>query len=902
MTRLIPAVENKAGRSLLSFFKGLTMQNLQHLIPPTIKKIRLTTWVTLACLSFGYLAQAVEVTYYGDGNPANDVSLVSCNGDKYLTASGNCTTTATNNQVTMKSGTAPDYVFGARTTSSATDVSGNKVFFEGGTVDGIRGGWSKLGNTNGNSITISGGKINKNTYGGRSEGGSASNNSITLSGSHAEIWGMSYGGYSKGSGGIASNNSVTISGGTTRNNIYGGWSRKGDAYKNSIAISGGTIKKNNHGGRSIRRNAYENNVTVSGGKIENDIYGGSSTEGDANNNSVTISGGEIIGNVEGGYSAKGNAYENNLTISGSNTTLGGENYGGYSAEGNAYKNNITINGGTISEVSFGGYSREGDAYENSVTISGATITGANVYGGYSTDKDATNNSVTISGGEITENIYGGYSRKGDATGNSVTISGSEITENIYGGYSYNGSKATNNTITISGTPVFDPNNTELYGGSATGEAKIGNTLNLHTTGIKVKNIANFENLHFYIQGDTAADDTFLTLTDNAGVTDITGTNIGVGVEGGRSLLNVGDKVVLIKKQGTGTLTDPNPGNNTSGMGMRGIAAIYEFEIRKEDSQTLIAETTKADVNPQTKSLLESGLAGVDFVNHGADLASGDGMQQLVQASANTGVNTFGAIGGGKYRTETGSHIDVKGANLLLGAGSSINNSAGQLHVGAYVEGGTGSYDSFNDFANAPSVRAHGNTKYYGLGLMLKQDFSNNLYVEGGLRFGKSKTSYNSSDLQGAIGNVSFKTKRSYTGATLGAGYQFKINDKMSLTPSARLLYTRLSGTSKVVQGTNFHFDSVRSLRTQLGAKLDYQLNDSARLYSSLTWEREHKGAAKGRVLGLNMPAPSMKGDTGIVELGAQFTPNKNLTIKVGAAGSFGKRRGGEANIGIKYDF
>ncbi|PIE45080.1 MAG: hypothetical protein CSA44_02635, partial [Gammaproteobacteria bacterium] len=515
----------------------------------------------------------------------------------------------------------------------------------------------------------------------------------------------------------------------------------------------------------------------------------------------------------------------------------------------------------------------------------------------------------ISGGTVTGNNTGGASGTRSATGNSVTISGGIITgDKVVGGYS-RGGDAINNTISIKkgtgGNPSFWAD-TQLYGGfdgdtTTHNEVKTGNTLNLHTTGIKVKNIFNFENLHFYIQGDTAADDTFLTLTDSAN-TNITGTNIGVGVEGSQSLLDVGDKVVLIKKQGTGTLTDPNPGNNTSGM--HGIAASYEFEIKKEDTQTLIAETTKRPdaAHSQTKSLLESGLAEVDFVNRGADLANSSGMQQLVQASDHTGIKAFGAIGGGKYRTETGSHIDVKGANLLLGAGSSINNSAGQLHVGAYAEGGTGSYDSVNDFANAPNVRAHGNTKYYGLGVMLKQDFSNNLYVEGGLRFGKSQTTYNSSDLQGAIGSISFKTKRNYTGATLGAGYRFKVNDKMSITPSARLLYTRLGGTSRVVQGTNFYFDSVRSLRTQLGAKLDYQLNDAARLYSSLTWEREHKGMAKGRVLGLNMPAPSMKGNTGIVEFGAQFIPNKNLIIDVGAAGSFGKRQGGEANIGIKYDF
>ncbi|MDP8172843.1 autotransporter domain-containing protein, partial [Pasteurella skyensis] len=97
-------------------------------------------------------------------------------------------------------------------------------------------------------------------------------------------------------------------------------------------------------------------------------------------------------------------------------------------------------------------------------------------------------------------------------------------------------------------------------------------------------------------------------------------------------------------------------------------------------------------------------------------------------------------------------------------------------------------------------------------------------------------------------------------------------------------------------------DSVRSLRTQLGAKMQYQLSDKTKLYSTLAWENEAKGKATGTVLGLDMPSPSLKGNTGIVEFGVTFTPSQNLSINLGATGNFGKRRGASANALISYGF
>ncbi|MDP8171625.1 hypothetical protein QJU96_10055, partial [Pasteurella skyensis] len=263
------------------------------------------------------------------------------------------------------------------------------------------------------------------------------------------------------------------------------------------------------------------------------------------------------------------------------------------------------------------------------------------------------------------------------------------------------------------------------------------------------------------------------------------------------MLKDGDKLVLIKKEQGELKTDATLTNTVTGM--QGIAVKYVFELEKQDNQTLIAKaksgfnsssgsggssggSTAGTVHPQTKSLLESGLAGLNFINNGADLVD----SAMTQLTPYDGIKTFGAIRGGKYRTETGSHIDVKGTNLLVGVG----RQAGQFQFGTYVEAGFGSYDSENDIKDT-TVTAEGDTKYYGIGATLKQAF-NRFFVEGGLRLGHSQTTYNSDDFEGSATvatEVKFTTKRAYAGANFGLGYNAQLSDAFTLTPYGKVFYT-----------------------------------------------------------------------------------------------------------------
>ena len=86
----------------------------------------------------------------------------------------------------------------------------------------------------------------------------------------------------------------------------------------------------------------------------------------------------------------------------------------------------------------------------------------------------------------------------------------------------------------------------------------------------MKNIANFENLNFYLQEDTINGDTILTLTDDKG-TDISGSNVNVGMAGSTSTLQVGDKVNLLTNS-NGITAD----GVTYGRLQQGVSIEYEF--------------------------------------------------------------------------------------------------------------------------------------------------------------------------------------------------------------------------------------------------------------------------------------------------------------------------------------
>lgn len=789
----------------------------------------------------------------------------------------------------------------------------------------------------GSTVVIAEDNSGKRVYGGKDNRAAVANNTVTITGTIGNAYGGAGSDYDVSSnhvivdggtvtnilqGGIlnangdtelgnAVNNKVTIKSGTV-NAVYGGAANgEGNATGNEVIIDSGTITGMVFGGSAVSENGYTegNKVTIAEGTFSKEIYGGKSDLNKSNNNIVTINGGTFTKEIYGAYSAQRTddyvATGNKVIINGGSFT--NKIYGAYSQWGKV-KENVVAVGGSTTEMKnvYGGYVNDANTAEkNWVTVTDGKID--NVVGGYSWSGDAIENCVIISGGEINSKIYGGYCTSEPADGNEITISGGKInSEVIAGGRSGNGT-AINNVITINAAsgekPVFSAD-TIIYGGDNTTFSKdkrTGNTLNLQTKGLEMKNIANFENLNFYLQEDTINGDTILTLTDDKG-TDISGSNVNVGMAGSTSTLQVGDKVNLLTNS-NGITAD----GVTYGRLQQGVSIEYEFTTDLSGN-SIVATVDKAPAKTteQSKSPVETQIASAAFVNSGADTVAGSGIANAVQ-TAGSSAEMFGASGGGNMRYKSGSYSDMRGYNLALGFAKAIQNNACKLTYGPLLECGWGNYTSKLD----SSIRADGNTKYYGIGMIVRQDNNNGLYYEGSLRYGRMDADYASGDLIGVGGKkvyAGYDSSSSYYGAHVGIGRVSKLNDTVKADIYAKLLYTHQSGDSVILGGAGngevYDFDAVNSTRARLGARLSKENDERGTYYAGLAYEYEFDGEAKATVKGLSTPAPSIKGSSGMLELG-YIIQNKDVNapaVDIGFQGWSGKKQGFSGNINFIWKF
>ena len=797
-------------------------------------------------------------------------------------------------------GYSPDYLYSVDSegeTAINNLATGNysgytiNVNWDGGTLGDVRGAYSNGGTVTENTVNITGGSVNQ-VMGAYSAGGTVTENTVNLSGGTVNDI---FGGYSTDNDatsavGDAKDNHVNITGGTVTGDVVGGgvYSYTGavalSAEGNTVKISGGTIGtsgensvlggENNDIGRSgSARTANKNTVEITGGTINSTIWGGYSSKGDVESNTVNISGGTVTSNVTGGESRN--------------------NYG--PSEGNATGNTVNISGGTIG--------REG----------GST----SIYGGVApgTDKSASNNTVTISGNPTfvgNVSIYGGTAFSGSASNNKINILIPITVEGFYGG-------------------LESPTNT-------------GNTLNIAAKNVVANNVGGFQNMNFYLPKDVSNNDTMLTIKGNEGMTtpaNVQGITFGVAALQGVNLQK-GDTVNLLVGKNGLTMDDTLKTTDSATLAKEPFLSPnslttdkkYELSISKKGEDTIIATVDnvteqKADeggsgenggsgkkavsIPDVLKSPVETRAGVVTLVNAGADLLVSQGMSNAADAAAAEraegdaaaapragGFAPFAAVSFGKLRAQSGSHVDNKGIGMNLGFAREIANKNGKLLVGPVIEYGHGSYDSYQD----SGIKADGKSSYWGIGVIAKQTNDNGFYYEGSLRAGRTKSDYNS-DLRPGL-HVNYDSSATYWAAHLGVGKLVDIGHDNTLDYYGKYFYSHTGSDSTYLNGANetANFDAVNSHRIRLGARLTHALNEKNKLYGGLAWQYEFNGDARATYsVSGEAPSPSVKGSSGMIELGWQVKPGKSpMTIDLGVTGWVGKQRGITANLQANWTF
>ena len=854
----------------------------------------------------------------------------------------------TGNQVFVSDATGLSPIAGSAFAAyhETLNTAGNLIEVSGASVinNSVYGGFTDFAASTGNTARLSGtAKVQGSLYGAYVifGAGQASGNKIELSGTSQVGWNAMAG---KSNSGPATGNMATLGGSTkVTGSLYGGLSSTGVAQNNTVLITDkARVKESVYGGASNGPGAVSGNkVEILGDAwVDEKVNGGSSSSGAVSRNEVHVGGAAGVGEAtRAGYSFGGEVTDNVAIVDGQ-AKLYGTLSGGHSAVGAARGNRVTLSGNAeligVPARGGSGYTLAanntvilsdhaqallgiigGVAYQQAVgntAIAGDDVQVGEVFGGLSALSTATGNRVEISGrAKVSRDVAGGMSLAtdgtGHVTGNTVLISGTPEflgeNMNIYGGRTDSG-RATGNTVVISGAPKFATDGltgTSIIGGSsdlAGADTFTGNTLEVRTTGLMFKSLKSFEYIHFYLPQNVNTIVSVITLTDTT-LTDLSSSKIGVAVAGGLyPALKEGDRLTLVHTGG-GLLTSAGPLVNHI-KGMQGISTRYDFALTSNASN-LEAFVTRAELNPQLKSLSEGKLGGLAFVNQGADLAVGMGMDRA-RAAAQSDTNGFGAISGGDTRYKSGSHVDVKGVSLVAGLSKGMRNADGTLMLGGFFEAGSGNYDSYNSFADAGNVHAKGDNRYYGLGVLARQDFASGVYVEGSARFGKLKNDYRSTDLVDALGNpTSYNQRKTYYGLHAGLGYVLPLASG-EIDLYGRYLLTHQQSSSHVIAGDLYHFDGMDSHRTRLGVVYHHRLSEQASFKIGTAWEYEFDGKVKGSVHGKGITAPDIKGCTGILDVGFKLQPsqNKAMSVDVGLQGYAGKREGLTGNVALKYAF
>lgn len=694
------------------------------------------------------------------------------------------------------------------------------------------------------------------------QGDSVAEKGVILTG--GTIDGDVYAGHSIAAQGKAEKNAVVMTGGTINGTLYGGHSDNGESANNSVELAGGTVKQIIGGGSNVGDN---NKVTISAGDVKENVYGGNAVES-ASGNTVTMTGGTVNGSIHGGYTTGVNGKADNNTVTVSGGTVGGSIYGGYSEQGTVSGNTVNV----IGNVSFNG-------------------SWPKIIGGFSALKDAA----------ITDN-----------TVNLINVSGMSL-GNLQGG-----------------AVEYVENGVTMYDGSGNVS---GNTINfVASKNISAKYFSGFSTANFYLPKDIANGDTVLTVSE--GDVKLDGMNVGVAAPYGLDNLQEKDKVTLIKSGAdklTGTATKATAPLDNTKVSLQTAGNLvadkqYDFSL-STTSDALVAtldsvsENAGSGVNnlPGTsssdaevikkserlKSLVETPAANATLLNSGTDMLTGAGFTQAKVAADKAGdgkFSPFAAIGGSSLRAESGSYVDIKGHGVNVGFAREVKKGSKTYLIAPVVEYGRGNYDSHQD----NGIKASGKSSFYGAGLMARQTNSRGVYYEGSLRGGRVKSDYKG--WLSAATHASYDSDSNYWAAHVGWGRITPVKGNNSLDTYVKYFYSHQDGDEVNVKidgaaPDQITFEGVESQRLRVGARLTHQVNENSKIFGGLAYQCETKGEARANYHGNETAAPSVKGSSGMLELGWQIKPGKSpIAIDLGVTGWAGKQRGVVGNVGFKYNF
>ena len=624
----------------------------------------------------------------------------------------------------------------------------------------------------------------------------------------------------------------------------------------------------------------------------------------------------------------------NLTVS--SKVEGNVLAGGYTTDETVSGNKITIVSGaeiaTYTDASgehggyvYGGLSRNGAVTDNCVEMTGGAVT-KNLLGGYSAGSGAVNsNTVTINGGSVASGIRGGQSAGGAVTGNTIDLNGGQVAGKAYAGYSNNGA-VTGNTINLNGkngqTGEIDITEAWLYGSNATATGQNNNTLNIRNFKGRAQNIGNFERIDLDLAGLTLrAGDPIIVLTEKE-TTRLGNSTIHLHTAQ-KAIAHTNSALVpryeVIKNKTDAGLTAENVKYEKGQITVRekgALQALYKVEwdgpgIDSVDGDSIdLVKTGETEVVPGTETVNESRLALTDFLNAAGDFILDRKLQCSLREDGSIPETCFyGAVSGGDLHHDLNGNkawAHTTGTHWFLGIRSKLNekqDTEKDLNGALYVEAGWGNVDTHNRWA-----KGNGNIHYYGIGAIgerkQKEGDWKGTYLQAHARIGRAFSDYNSRLKDGSGEKLDYDKNSTYYGAGFEIGREWQYHPDYMLDSYLKYRWLHLNGFNTEINGADHKLDDIDSHRTRLGTRLNYTAEKTGMPYIGIAWEHEFDGNARGSVMGYSLKDTSLKGDSGVLELGVKFVLseksrwNYDFTIE----GYVGQREGVMGNFVVNYLF
>ena len=413
---------------------------------------------------------------------------------------------------------------------------------------------------------------------------------------------------------------------------------------------------------------------------------------------------------------------------------------------------------------------------------------------------------------------------------------------------------------------------------------------------KVGSISGFDTIGLNVT-EANKEKAVLTVTDaDAGQMEFNGVTIEIASD---DFLESSNTYQLINVEGgTYTFTDLTVKESHTFLETTYMA---DGKVVLDDGNSLTSEndlfnnkTVKA--TESSKTLAESLLGTVAFINQGAEFIADEGIAAMVDAAKLGEVTAFGVMQGGSTHYNTGSYVDVDGVTFMAGAGLRVNPN---WTMAGFVEAGWA-----NSASHVEGTRGDGDHEYFGVGFVTRYQTDGVLYADGSLRAGRATTEF-----AGRYGqdSASYDAKSLYMSAHVGLGALWDLNESLKLDTYARYMVTYLDDDDVSLNNRyndKLELDSTVTHAVRAGARLLGDFNDYASWKVGAAYEHVFDGDAESAVNSFSLDVPSLEGDTGVFELGLRIRPSleSNWAVDLGAKGYVGDREGVTGNMTVRYSF